>query len=239
MSTMSRGRSRLLGVFAMVVAGLVACGGANGVAPRSPAAYIRVLNTWPGNGAIDVLVNGQAAVIALSSGSLSPAILVSPGVQTIALRRAGDVLHAPPTRSVTLSNGDTVVVLALDSNSVLDPWVLTDLGAAVAPGRSKLRVVHFAHEAPSVLFYASEPDHPASSAVMFPFPYGSASPYLESTSGNWTINMATEHYAAGGAPMQTDTLLSTGTISIPAGQSRTVVFIDGLMNGYRVTVLTP
>ena len=236
---MSPGRALVLGVFAMVVAGLVACGGANGVAPKSPAAYIRVLNTWPGNGAIDVLVNGQDAVIALSSGTLSPAVVVPPGVQSVALRRAGDVLHAPATRSVTLSNGDTVTILALDSNSVINPWVLTDSGATVISGKSKLRVVHFAYGTPSVLFYASEPDHPAPSAVMFPFPYGSASPYLESTSGNWTINMSTEHYGAGGAPMQSDTLFSTGTISIPAGQSRTVVFIDGLMSGYRVTVLTP
>ncbi len=138
-----------------------------------------------------------------------------------------------------MTAGDTVTVFAVDSGNVVDPWVLTDTGHVVAAGKSKLRVVHFAVSAPSVLFYRSQPDHPAPVDVMFPFDYGNASPYMESTAGTWTVYMSTAQYDAGGIPVQQDTLYSSGPIDVPAGQSRTVVFLDGPTMGFTVVVLTP
>jgi hypothetical protein len=74
---------------------------------------------------------------------------------------------------------------------------------------------------------------------MFPFPYANASPYLESTAGNWKVYMSSEQYSAPGVPVQTDTIAVSGTISIPAGESRTVVFYDAPTVGIQTMVLTP
>ncbi len=140
---------------------------------------------------------------------------------------------------MTFAAGDTTTLLAVDSNTVLNPWVLTDTGATVAAGKSKLRVVHFAASAPAVLFYRTQPDYPSLVSVMFPFHYREASPYLESTPGDWSVTMATEHYTIGGAPLLTDTLYATGSIAVPAGTARTVVFMDAPGGGYQTVVLTP
>jgi Domain of unknown function (DUF4397) len=230
---------RLLGNVSFAVGVLAAgCSGSGAVAP-DPRAYLRVLNTSSDHAAIDVLVGGQEEVLALSYGNMSPVIPVAAGAQTVVLRHAGYVFFAPASASITMTGGDTVTVFALDSSNVVNSWVLTDTGKVVAAGKSKLRVVHFAHSAPAVLFYRSQPDHPTPVDVMFPFDYRNVSPYLESTPGSWTVYMSTAQYDAGGMPVQQDTLHSSGPIDVPAGQSRTVVFLDGASNGFAVLVLTP
>jgi hypothetical protein len=217
----------------------VACSSAGRLLPPDQQlAYVRVLNTAPGGSAIDVLVDGEVVFASLASGSVSPTLSVPSGAQSVAFLKAGAVA-APNFTTMTFAAGDTTTLLAVDSNTVLNPWVLTDTGATVAAGKSKLRVVHFAASAPAVLFYRTQPDYPSLVSVMFPFHYRDASPYLESTPGDWSVIMATEHYTIEGAPFLTDTLYASGSIAIPAGTARTVVFMDAPGGGYQTVVLTP
>ncbi len=90
-----------------------------------------------------------------------------------------------------------------------------------------------------MLFYRTQPDYSSLVSVMFPFHYRDASPYLESTPGDWSVVMATEHYTIEGAPLLTDTLYAVDPIAVPAGTARTVVFMDAPGGGYQSVVLTP
>lgn len=204
----------------------------------SSKAYFRVFNTAAEGQTIDASVDGKDVVLALGAGHVSPNIQIPAGTHSIGLRVAGNVLHAPPPMDVTFSTGDTTTVFVFDSSSVLSPWVLPDTGALVAPGKTKLRVANFVTSGPPVLFYRTQPDAQTPLSVMFPFPYGEVSPYMESTPGDWQVFMSTEHYSIEGEPVQLDTLATSPAISIPVGQSRTVVFF--VMGGQvTVKVLAP
>ena len=208
------------------------------IPPNAQLAYVRVLNTAPGGSAIDVLVAGTVVFPSLASGSVSPTLTVPAGAQAVAFRRTG-AAGSVSASSMTFAAGDTTTLLAVDSSTVLNPWVLTDTGATVASGKSKLRVVNFAASAPAVLFYRTQPDYSSIVSVMFPFHYRDASPYLESTPGDWSVVMATEHYTIEGEPWLTDTLYAVDPIAVPAGTARTVVFMDAPGGGYQSVVLTP
>ncbi len=54
-------------------------------------------------------------------------------------------------------------------------------------GKSKLRVVHLAGTAPQVDIWRTQPDYQTPIRVMFPFPYGAESSYLQSDPGTWTV----------------------------------------------------
>lgn len=236
-------RMRPLSFTAMVAAAVqvwaTGCSSADSlIPPNAQLAYVRVLNTAPGGSAIDVLVAGSVVFPSLASGSVSSTLSIPAGAQAVAFRRTG-AAGSVSASTMTFAAGDTTTLLVIDSSTVLNPWVLTDTGATVAPGKSKLRVVHFAASAPAVLFYRTQPDYPDVVSVMFPFHYRDASPYLESTPGDWSVIMATEHYTIEGAPFLMDTLSASGSIAIPAGTVRTVVFMDAPGGGYRTVVLTP
>jgi len=222
----------------LLTTALTGCGVKSTVSPEELHAYLRVVNTASAGQSIDVLVLGNVVVPSLAAGSVSAVVGIPAGQQAVTFRSAGSSGPSVGT-AVTFDAGDTTTLLAVDSNSVINPWVLTDTGKTVAAGRSKLRVVHFAASAPAVLFFRTQPDFPSPTAVMFPFAYRSASPYLESTPGDWTVLMASERYSSPGQPIVRDTLFLTGKIAVPAGAARTVIFMDAPGGGFRTVVLTP
>jgi len=222
----------------LLATALTGCGGKSLVNIDGPEAFLRVVNTASAGQSIDVLVLGSVVVPALAAGSVSAVVGLPAGQQAVAFRPTGSSGPAIGT-SVTFAAGDTTTLLAVDSNSVINPWVLTDTGKTVAAGRSKLRVVHFAASAPAVLFFRTQPDFPSPTSVMFPFAYRNASPYLESTPGDWTVLMASARYSSLGRPIVGDTLFFTGKIAVPAGTARTVLFMDVPGGGFRTVVLTP
>jgi Domain of unknown function (DUF4397) len=215
---------------------IVGCGGTTAPGDAAPSAHLRVLHTSPTDGPVDVLVHGQVVISSLAAGSVSAVVAVPAGAQPVSFRRSGSANAASSTLLFDVS--DTTTLLTVDSGSVINPWELTDTGAVVPAGRSKLRVVHFARSAPEVLFWRSQPDFPAFTAIMFPFAYRSVSPYLESDAGTWRVFMATAQYA-GGVPVSLDTLFMAPTITIPAGIAATVVFMDTPGGGYRTVVMIP
>jgi hypothetical protein len=224
-------QSRLL----VMVLAIVAC---NDAAPTSPtgAARLRVVNTLADVQAIDVLVGGQIVIANLASGSASAVTAVPEGTQLVAFRPSGG--SAGPGTALLLPPGDTTTILTVDSSTIINPWVLSDSNAAVPAGRTKLRAVHFAEAAPSLLAWRTQPDWGTFITIQFPFPYRAATPYMESDPGEWRVLVSTEAYV-GGQPVVTDTLALSDVITVPAGESRTVILMDDGTGGVKLVVIGP
>ena len=109
----------------------------------------------------------------------------------------------------------------------------------MAPDKSKLRVVHFAAEAPAIDVWRTQPDFPSLITIMFPFPYRAVSPYLQSDPGTWTVLVTTQRRDAMGIPVLGDSVWATGSIEVPGGGLRTVVLFDREGGGITSTVIEP
>jgi hypothetical protein len=110
--------------------------------------------------------------------------------------------------------------VAVPSGSGLVASVLVDSGSIVPAGKSKLRVSHLAGGAPAIEFWRTQPDFQTPVHIMTPFAYQATSPYLQSDPGTWEVFVTAP---GGGAKLAT-----TGAISVPAGERRTVVLLDSL-----------
>jgi hypothetical protein len=181
------------------------------------------------NGFIDVDVDGRRRTNGLSMNATSFALSVPIGLHTVRLSRGvlGGAIEIPV--DVGAENSQTVVAFPAYPVGTSDPFslattldiaakVLPDTGTWVPGGKSKLRVVHLAVTAGDIQIWRRQPDFPAGSPIMTPFPYGAASPYLESDAGVWEVWLT----APGGGTK----LLSTGPIQIPSGERRTIVLVD-------------
>ena len=226
----------------ILVVGAVACRTGRITNSGTPAtsgevkAALRVVNTSPDAAPLDVLVGNNVVISDLAFGDVSAAASVPAGTQQVAFRPSGG--STGPATELTFTGGDTTTVLTVDSSTIINPWVLTDTGAVVAAGYSKLRAVNFAAAAPSLLAWRTQPDVPLFVTIQFPFPYQTASPYLQSNPGNWQILIATEAYD-NGVPIVTDTLALSDLIDIPDGESRTVIITDDGEGGVKLVVINP
>lgn len=199
-----------------------------------PTATMQVIHSIKSVAAVDVLVAGQTALSNVPFGTTRSAA-VPAGNQEVIIRPAGTT----GTQGASMMNfvtGSTVTVLTVDSSNVINPWVLTDTGAVVPADKSKLRVVHFAASEPALDIFRTQPDFPTPVSIMFPFNYQETSPYLQSDPGTWTVLVSSW---SGGVPVLSDTLLATGPIEVPAGESRTVVILDGPTLGLQHEVIAP
>lgn len=199
-------------------------------------ASLRVVNTTTDSTPLDVLVGGRAVITDLPSGQVSAVVPVSPGTRQIAFRPFGGT--AGPATSVPLPINDTTTLLMVASPDVISPWILSDTGAVVPTGSSKLRVVNFASQAPSLLAWRRQPNFPVFVTFQFPFPYQTATPYVQSDPGDWIVLVSTEAYD-GGAPVVTDTLARSDPIAVGSGESRTVVLMDDGSGGVAMVVMQP
>lgn len=111
-------------------------------------AQLRVLHTAAAT-AIDVTVGGQTIITNLARGSVTDFTTVPAGSQQVVFHAAGTAASGSGT-VLNFAADDTVTVFTIDSLTVINPWVLTDSGAVVTTDKSKLRVVHFAAEAPAI-----------------------------------------------------------------------------------------
>ena len=206
-------------------------------ASTGPTAQLRVVHTLVGVAALDVMVGRQVVLRSLAYGAPSAFVDVPAGNQPVGFRSAGTTA-TPHTSSIAFTANDSVTVFTVDSSSIINPRVLTDTGSVVPPDKSKLRVAHFAANAPSVDIWRTQPDWQHFITIMFPFRYREASPYLQSDPGVWQVLVSTE-MRQGGVPVLTDTLLLSDPIDIPAGESRTVIVLDREGGGLQVQVIRP
>ena len=221
---------RKLMLTTIAAATLAACGSERVSNPNDgPHARVRALTATQSATAVDLLVDGHVVANAVGYGSVSSFVNVTPGTHTVGFREVGTTAVSFE-KSVSFGADTSYTLIAVDSSTVINPGVLTDTGSTVAAGKTKLRVVHFATHAPAIDVWRTQPDYTTPIRVMFPFAYKAASPYLESVPGVWTVAVTAEGTT-------TPNLYATGNISIPAGQSRTVVLLDNGSGGVEAVIL--
>jgi hypothetical protein len=204
--------SRRIALLAVAALFASACGETRLIVPDN-VSFVRVINasTVP----VDVLVDGGVVAQGVGVANVSGALPVAVGPHVLGLRAGGVVSNV----SVQSINGQTVTTVALQSTaSSVTASVLVDTGSVVPAGKSKLRVSHLAGGAPDIEFWRTQPDFQTPVHIMTPFAYQATSPYLQSDPGAWEVFVTAP---GGGAKLAT-----TGAITVPSGERRTVVLLD-------------
>jgi hypothetical protein len=200
---------------------LTACGSdAPSGTETGGAAKLRVLNG--ARSAVTVLVDGETRLASLDMAAVSSYLTLGAGSHQIELRVPG--ASAGFTTSVNAATGDTAVVVGLASALTSGPSViasvLPDTGAIPTAGMAKLRAVHLAPKAGAIWAWRVQPDFPTPVTFQFPYPYGTTTPYVQSTPGTWQVIVT----PAGGDP--TREVMARLSIAVGANQARTVAILD-------------
>ncbi|HEY2804620.1 MAG TPA: DUF4397 domain-containing protein [Gemmatimonadales bacterium] len=178
------------------------------------------------HGTVNLLVDGvQVSQNTGLGGTLN--IGVSAGAHSLAVVKVGGGTSA--AQAATLSDGGGIIVVAMENSGTVGADILADTNAIVPAGATKLRVAHYAQNAPAIDIWRTQPDYATPIRVQFPFPYLAVSPYLQSTVGGWDLMVS--HAAAGSNPPMPDTLANTGAIAVADGKSKTVIVTDGATAG--------
>jgi hypothetical protein len=178
--------------------------------------------------AVDVVVDGEVKLRNAAYGVPSSVIALPQGAHVVRIVPANGAA-APGGTPVTLRANDTTRVVAIGTATAINTVALGDTGAAPVPGKGKLRVTHLATNAPPIDVYRSQPDFPAFTRLMFPFPYQASSSFVESTPGNWVIRVTPKD--------GTQVLAESGPIRVDALWVRTVLLLDAPDGGIRITAL--
>ncbi|MEP6491777.1 MAG: DUF4397 domain-containing protein [bacterium] len=191
-----------------------ACSAETGETPPIPMGSIRLINA--SSATLSVVVDGQTQVESLGRANVSSLIYVSVGSHTVALRTAAGA-SASLTVSASLTATVTAVALPTGGSSI-SANVIVDTGTIVPAGKSKLRVLHMAAGAQPLEIWRTQPDFHTPVHIMTPFLYQAQSPYLQSDPGEWEVWVT--------APNGTTKIATTGSITVPDGQRKTVVLLD-------------
>lgn len=202
-------------LLSLAVAG---CGSDEGTppGPTGDDASLRVVNVSPGP--VDVAVDGRIVQRGLFVNALSERIGLAAGERAVELRLAA----APATRqAVTLEvrEGRSYLVSATVAPSG-SLGAEVDTGATPIPGKSKLRILHMARNAPPLDVWRTQPDFMTPTRIQFPFPYGSKSPFLEGDPGAWEVWVTPEGSGPG------EKIASSGPVVLEGGWVRTLILLD-------------
>ena len=154
--------------FFVTLLGLGACDGdgdplrTEPLPPVQPAAVsrIQVLHASPDAPAVDVLVNGSAALRAVDYKNGSGAIVVAPDTYTIqvdGITPAGPATVIGPV-DLTFEADMLYSIVAIGDVANIAPVVLSQTDRGVNPGNARVRVLHAAPLAPQVDVYVTAPD---------------------------------------------------------------------------------
>lgn len=209
---------------------IAACSAADSTAPGGAA--IRVINA--SDTPLSVSVDGSTRLASLTPATVSGAIAASEGARHLELRTATGAVAA--SVDVPVASGLALVEVHRTSSAALSASVVPDTGAVPAPGMSKLRVVHLAASMPQVDIWRVQPDYADPVRLMFPFPLGASSSYVQSTAGRWTVIVTT--------PVSTWDAASAGdvmahavaqlAVDVPADRANTVAFMDDGAGGVKL-----
>jgi Domain of unknown function (DUF4397) len=192
----------------------------------STATALRVVNA--AGKSVDLLIDGQVVLSDIGARTIAPRIAFGAGPHVVKLRSSGTA--GGVSVAVTAVSGQTATLAALPAADSISVTALADSGAAPVAGRSKLRVIHLAANAPAIDVWRTQPDFQTPIRVMFPFAYKAQSSYLQSTPGVWVVWVTP-------ADATTPTLASSGSVTIGAGEVRTLVILDAPGGGVQVKPL--
>ena len=218
------------------LAALVACGSDTPAAccTVATAGGVRIVNafTFP----IDVRVDGNLVIPALSPATIDTASLPAGG-HTLTLQPVGPGISV--SSSLTLAAGAVNTIAAVRSTSgSLASAELDDTNSVVPPGATKVRVLHLAPNAGTLQVYRTQPDFPTPVQWQFPFNYqpdptSISAPFVQSTVGTWEIRVWQTPADSSGwstAPIKV-------VLPLQSGEKRTILILDKAGGGIRAEVL--
>lgn len=202
---------------------------------QGTGATLRVINA--GDSPLSVDVDGTTRLSALAPASVSGAIDIAPGARRVALHPAAGGM-ATVELSATAARTSLVELHPVGASG-LSASAVADTGAVPAAGMSKLRVLHLAAGEPAVDIWRVQPDYPSAVRLMFPFPLGAASSYVQSTPGSWTVLVTTtlDRWATGSSTDPAAHAIAQLSLAIAADQARTVVFLDDGTGGVKLVAV--
>lgn len=146
-------------------------------------ALVRVKHASPDAPAVDILVNGQAALSHVPFPVASAYLPLASGATNLKVNVAGTdttVINA----DVTLTALKAYSVFAVDLVSRIQPLVVEDDLTAPPAGKAKLRAIHLSPDAPEVDVWVN------GVKVLANVPFKAASPYLEVPAGATDVKVA-------------------------------------------------
>ena len=219
-------------VLATAAAATVACEGkTSGFLISGPTSGVRVrlMNALTSSTSLDFAVDGQVAASGIGFGNASAYVSIPVGSHQLSARASG--------------TGTTLVDFTRDLNaegafSLIPAPGLSQFGALFiaddptpASGQAKVRLVHVAAAPGPLSLYitASTGDLSSATPAVPTLSFGSASPYVTVTPGNYRIRVTP-------AGVPSTIILDTGNISLGAGSVRTLLVTDAPGGGLPTTL---
>jgi hypothetical protein len=210
---------RRLGSCCVALAALAACSDSPSQATEDTLAGVRVLNAT-GSG-VDVSVDGVptehlgpslvSARYTIPSGGHQLVVVADNGV--VVRQSTMNFAVVAPSRFTTYAWPGGPDSLTLD--------YLPDSATIVPAGKSKVRVLHLAENAPALDIWRTQPDFPTPVKVVFPFTFNSAPlSYMQSDAGTWTVWITPES--------DSSVHIASVTFNVPGGERRTVALVDSV-----------
>lgn len=220
---------RSLLVATVAVLGLAACSDDDEPTAPAPTAAVRVVHASPDAPNVDVLVDDAVALTNVPFPANSPYLDVPAGARRLRVRATGGstaVIDATPT----LTAGTSYTVLATGLLANISPLVATDDRSAPPAGQVKIRVIHAAPAAAGVDVYATAPGASlaTSTPVLTNVPFRAISDYLTVPAGTYQLRVT---------PTGSTTVAIDATVTLTAGQVRTVVARDNAGGGAPLGVI--
>jgi len=206
-----------LALVALTVFGLGACSDDDPIAPAQTA-EVRVMHASPNAPNVDVLVDDATVLTNVPFRAASAYLEVASGSRRIRVRATGTTTTVIDA-TVSLGTGGTFTVIATGLLAGIQPLVVVDTLTAPAAGQVKVRVVHAAPAAGGVDVYVTAPGANLATAtpVLTNVPFRGVSNYLTVPAGQYQIRVT---------PAGTKTVAIDATVTLAAGQIRTVVATD-------------
>jgi hypothetical protein len=208
---------RTLAVLALASTALVACDDDDATGPANVAG-VRVVHASPNAPNVDVLVDNTTALTNVAYRAASGFLEVDAGTRRLRVNATGTTTTVIDA-NVPLVAGASYTVLATGLLAGIQPVVAQDNLTDPAAGQVKLRVIHAAPAAAGVDVYATAPgaDINAATPVLTNVGFRAVSDYLSVPAGTYQLRVT---------PTGTKTVAIDATVTLTAGQIRTVVATD-------------
>jgi hypothetical protein len=182
---------------------------------------------------IDVRVDGSMAVTNLSVAAVSAALALTLGSHNVLLTPTGSASGGSAVNLDVVASGRRTVAATRvtgGAGTAVSAMALADTGSLVSAGRSKLRVLHLAANAPPLDIWRTQPDYQTPISILFPYAYLSGAT-VESAAGSWEVRV----WPTGAGSWNAAS--SAITVLMSSGQLRTVVTLDVPGGGVKLQLL--
>lgn len=171
---------------ALALLGLTACD--DGSSPGT--ASLRVIHLSPDAPAVDVYVDGAAAITDLAYKESTEFLAVEAGSADLAVRAAGMPSSTPviAANGVALADGESYTVVAYDNLANIMPMVLEDDRTGIPAGQIRVRAIHAAAGVGTVDLW-NIPASGAPTKIADDLAFGAATGFLDLPAAAYTIGV--------------------------------------------------